>query len=113
MSGLSSRRKGHQFERDVVQLLRGIGYEAITSRVESKALDDAGVDIYTDAPYNIQCKYTDKAPSYHRLLNEMPTDKAPVVFHKRARLGTVVVIRLEDFLVNESCLKILRGLDKS
>ena len=55
---INSRDKGHQFERDICQLLRLCGYEAVTSRSESKAMDDLGVDIISDFPFHIQAKAT-------------------------------------------------------
>ena len=59
-SGLSARRRGHTFERDIVKLLKELGYSATTSRYSSRELDDAKVDIDTDAPFNIQAKYVER-----------------------------------------------------
>ncbi len=94
---MNAKQKGNRYERAVAELLRIYGWAARTSRETSKVLDDAGVDIDTDAPFNIQCKHTERAPAYHKLLSEMPLDKPPVVFHKRNNKGSVVVMRLQDF----------------
>ena len=95
---IHAKNKGNAYERAVVLVLRAHGFEAVTARVESKALDDAGVDIATNAPFNIQCKAVERlSPGYHDLLNEMPRDKTPLIFHKRNNKGTVVSMKLEDF----------------
>ena len=92
-----NRDKGIRFELECIHILEELGFKAVSSRSESRALDNIGVDIVTDAPFNIQCKFTVKAPSYHRLLKEMPKDKAPIVMHKRSREGVVVVMTLSTF----------------
>ena len=93
-----SKNKGNRFELEIVHLLEALGYEAVSSRSESKRLDDAGVDIVTDAPYNIQCKHVERmSVSVHELLANMPADKLRVVMHKRNHKGTVVSLHLEDF----------------
>ncbi len=97
--GNRNRTAGHSFERETVLEFRELGWEkACTSRAESKNLDDAGVDICFTDPYSVQCKWTDKAPNFHTLLDSMPKDgKTNVVFHKRKHGGTVVVMKKEDF----------------
>ena len=98
-SGLSARRRGHTFERDIVKLLKELGYSATTSRYSSRELDDAKVDIDTDAPFNIQAKYVERMSiAVHELLKSMPDDKTRLVLHKRANKGVVVSLSLEDFI---------------
>ena len=98
-SGLSARRRGHQFERDIVILLRDLGYNADTSRLSSKKLDDLKVDIDTDFPFNLQLKFVERlSVGVHEPLKSMPKDKPRAVLHKRANKGTVVSLELEDFL---------------
>jgi hypothetical protein len=65
----NARRKGHDFERAVAQNMREIGFEhCVTSRAESKNMDDAGVDL-CNLPLNIQCKngYEKSTPNFRRL----------------------------------------------
>lgn len=94
----AAREKGHAFERKICEWLRFLGYSAITSRSESKRLDDAGVDIVDDTSFYIQCKAVERLnQSYHDILKAMPTDKIPVVLHKRNNKGVVVAMKLTDF----------------
>jgi hypothetical protein len=95
---IHSKNKGNKFELQIVQFLERLGFEAVTSRSESKRLDDKGVDIVTNAPFNIQCKAVERLSiPIHQLLKDMPTDKPPVVFHKRNNKGVIVSMKLEDF----------------
>ena len=94
---MDSRKKGHAYEHKIAELIRGWGFDCVTSRSESKNLDDKGVDFVTDFPFNIQAKATERTPPYHELLKAMPHDKPPLVFHKRNNKGTVVVMELDTF----------------
>ena len=94
----AARQKGHRFELAIIRGLVARGWEAVSSRSESKRLDDKGVDIVTDAPFNIQCKAVERmSVPIHELLASMPHDKTPVVFHKRNNRGVVVSMMLSDF----------------
>jgi Holliday junction resolvase len=42
---INSRAKGHAYELQIVNRLKELGYDAVTSRSESKRMDDLGVDI--------------------------------------------------------------------
>lgn len=82
MSGSRNRTAGHNWEREVVNDLKKIGFEdAVSSRYESKRADDAGIDIVGTGAFNIQCKNETKRPDYHKLITEMP-DGINVVLHK-------------------------------
>ena len=98
--GRSARQKGHDYERKIVKELREflLFPDAVTSRSESKRTDDLGIDImYTD-PFNIQCKAVEKLGSVHKILADMPQgSNYNVIFHKRNRLGEVVVMSKDDF----------------
>jgi len=95
----AARVKGHGLERETVIQLKAYGWQASTSRYSNRELDDLKVDIDTDAPFNIQCKAVERLsmPVHQLLFKDMPTDKTPVVFHKRNNKGTVVSMRLSDF----------------
>jgi len=75
-----NRNRGHNFERDIVRELKELGYDAVSSRYESRRLDDAGVDIVTDAPYMIQCKCSINQPNIDTLLTETEAD---TLFYRR------------------------------
>ena len=99
MGKINAKSKGNRFELEMATLLRECGFNAVTSRLQSKALDDAGVDLFTDAPYNIQCKHTERfSMPVHEILSKMPDNKTPIVMHKRNNKGTVVSMSLESFI---------------
>ena len=93
-----SRSKGIRYELKVIELLKIKGYEAVSSRAESRNLDAQQVDIVTNAPFHIQCKSVQRMKtSYHKILKEMNDDKTPVIFHHKLNEGSVVVMRSSDF----------------
>lgn len=94
----NNRTAGHQFERDIVNRLKKLGFEnTSTSRYTSREKDDAKVDICGTEPFNVQCKYT-QAINIHQVLSEMPKDtNYNLVYHKRKNKGTIVAMKLEDW----------------
>lgn len=105
MAKINARAKGNTYEREVAAKFRAAGFSrCVTSRSESKRLDDLGVDLcYTD-PWIVQCKAVERLGPVHDIINGMPPPGIPLVFHKRNRKGTVVSMRESDFW------KILRAL---
>lgn len=97
MNTINARNKGNSFERWFCRWLFSKGFEAVTSRSESKRLDDLGVDIVTPLPFNFQLKAVERLGSTHKILWGMPTDKTPVVVHKRNNQGVIISMKLEDF----------------
>ena len=108
----NSRRRGNHFELQIVNELKEMGYGVATSRQESRAMDAKKVDIVSvnhgsgkDLPYHIQCKNTKTHVKYWEILNVMPTDKIPVIVHKKTRKvnlnfiteGEYVVMSKENF----------------
>jgi len=75
-----NKQAGSRWELDVIKDLRAMGYEAVSSRSESRNADARGIDIITDFKYNIQCKASVNNPNYHTLLTE--TD-AELIFHRK------------------------------
>ena len=96
-----NRDKGIRYELEIVKKFQELGFDgACSSRSESKRTDDKGVDLcYTD-PFQIQCKFWASAPSYHKVLKNMPqlSGTYNLLFHKRSREGSVVVMSESDFL---------------
>ena len=95
---INSRKKGHGFELSTIDKFKALGWECVSSRSESKRLDDAKVDLcYTD-PFQVQCKAVETAPNMHTLLKSMPqNEKLNVVFHKRNHKGVTVTMTEDDF----------------
>ena len=95
---INSRQKGVQFEIKIINELKEIGYKAVSSRAESKNMDDKGVDIIDNTEYYFQCKAVEQMKqSYHDILKGMPKEKVPIVLHKRNNKGTVAVMDWEVF----------------
>ena len=94
---INSRAKGHQFEIRIAQELREMGYDCVTSRSESRRLDDAGVDLVDDTPFYFQLKRTERLVDLNGTLASMPKEKTPVVLHKKSRKPALVTMSWEDF----------------
>ena len=102
-----NRTAGHAYELQIVNELKEMGYDAVTSRAESRNLDNKGVDIVTDFPFHIQCKNSANNPDYHKLHESdlLPEDKPFAVFHKKTerkgnvfrKQGEYVILKKEDF----------------
>jgi len=69
-----SRTKGHNYETKIAKELRELGFSGIvTSRSESKAMDDNKVDLIDKdnrLPCYIQLKSTQSIPSYFKIRSE-------------------------------------------
>ena len=102
-----SKQKGSQLELDVIHKLNEIGYNTVSSRSNSKNLDNAKVDIDDlegNLPVYIQCKATQTTPSYFNIREECPLKDKPftVVWKKQDKdggqsPGTVAIIPLDLF----------------
>tara|TARA_R110002020_G_scaffold85441_4_gene210918 strand:+ start:2981 stop:3349 length:369 start_codon:yes stop_codon:yes gene_type:complete len=104
-----NRTAGNNYERFCVKRLKENGVlDVVTSRAESRNMDNRGVDIFGPSiPYHIQCKNTIKDVKYHDLLTEerLPTDKPLIIFHKRTekrgkvfrQVGEYVIMKYETF----------------
>jgi hypothetical protein len=95
----NARKKGNNYELEVIKLFRELGWNCVSSRSESKRTDDAGIDVCYSDPFQIQAKAWERAPSYHEVLKGMPEKKGMfnLLFHKRNRKGTVVAMPWEHF----------------
>lgn len=96
-----NRTAGHNWEREVINDLKKIGYtEAVSARYESKRLDDAGVDIVNTGCFNMQCKNESKRPDYHSLIQGMP-DGVNVVLHKYTKKVNAKFIPQGKYVIME------------
>jgi hypothetical protein len=96
---VNGRIKGHAYERATVAQFKTLGFpDAVTSRYESKSMDDQKVDLCNTYPFHVQCKAVEKLPkSYHAILDEMPDHGVNILLHKKNRQGTVVALKESDF----------------
>lgn len=113
---------GHQWERDMVNILKEVGFEHVcTTRIESKARDAAKIDIMNKneykngrLPYNVQCKNLATTGvhgglAYNDVLNSMPQDDSEinVIFHNMTQkrgakfksVGQFAHLKLYDFIM--------------
>ena len=78
-----SRTKGHRYEVKICNEIKELGYtNAITSRSESKRMDNNKIDIFdpsNELGCNIQVKITQNTPSYHSIADACPVKDKPLV----------------------------------
>lgn len=100
-----SKQKGSQLELDVIHKLNELGYNTVSSRSNSKLLDNSKVDVCDldgRLPIYIQCKATQSTPSYFKIKEECPLKDLPftIIWKKQDKEGgnspgTVAVIPIE------------------
>lgn len=82
-----SKQKGSALELDVIHKLNELGYNTVSSRSNSKNLDNMKIDVddlQGNLPVYIQCKATQSTPSYFNISEECPLkDKDFVVVWKK------------------------------
>lgn len=105
----NNRTAGHNYERLVKKRLHDSGHtDAVTSRSESRNMDNMGVDVFGHSlPIHIQCKNSVREIKYNKLLNEerLPKDKPLVIYHKKTKKvnsrfvmeGEYVIMKYETF----------------
>ena len=106
--GKQSRVKGHTFERELVKILREVGFDCSTSRYSSRELDDKCIDIVINAPLAIQCKATNNNfPNPVKELDKIQTDNDhKVLAVKLKNRGVYITMELKGWI---DLLKILKS----
>lgn len=113
-----SKQKGSQLELDVIHKLNELGYNTVSSRSNSKLLDNSKVDIDDldgNLPLYLQCKCTQSTPSYFKIREECPLKDKPfgVVWKKQDKEGGnspgIVAIVPIDILYDYLNLKLNYG----
>lgn len=95
--GSTERRKGHQFEREVVRELKEKGIDA-RRILEFQQEQANGVDVETP-DLIIQCKNMKVMPNIPRVFSQFKRDdKTQVVAFRITNKGTYMAMRLEDML---------------
>lgn len=72
-----SKAKGNAYEVQIAKELRELGFDTVTSRSESKNVDNNKVDIIDRSgklPVNIQLKKTLVTPQYFKIRDESTVD---------------------------------------
>lgn len=117
-----NRTAGHNYERTTVNELKKLGYDkVVTSRAESRNMDNSGVDIFDpteEFKFYIQNKIYKSYPKLHELIfgEKVNTNKPMLVFHKKVEKkgsrfvsqGEFVSMSKETFY---NILKILKKYD--
>jgi hypothetical protein len=105
----NNRTAGHNYERECVKRLKELGYtDVVTSRAESRNMDNKGVDLFGGSlPFHIQCKNSVKEVKYSDLMKSelLPKDKPLVIFHKKTKKsnknfipdGEYIIMNYETF----------------
>ena len=119
-TGAYCRNKGHRYETKIAQELRNLGFtDVVTSRSESKSMDDKKVDLVDRSgklPCYIQLKNTVNTPQYHAIKKVCPLKDKPfiVIWNKQVKKEKVfgsageVVIMDKDFFY-ELLSKLING----
>lgn len=110
LTGAYAKRKGNAYERQIAKELRELGFEGcVTSRSESKAMDNNKIDLIDTEgklPFYAQLKKTQNTPSYAKISAECSLkDKPFVIFwniqekkdSKCVSKGEIVMIPKEYF----------------
>lgn len=107
-----NRTAGHNFEREIVNELKLIGFpEAVSARSESRNTDDQGIDVCNTLGYQFQCKNTVLNPNYHELITQMPQNGcANVIIHRKTKKAKSRFITQDDYVVlrKEEFFKLLQ-----
>ena len=97
-----NRTAGNNFERKIVNELKELGFEdVVTSRAESRNMDNKGVDIFGhNFPYYIQCKNSKTYQKLHELITSelLPTDKPTLVFQRKTRKANTKFVTEGDYV---------------
>lgn len=99
----NNKRRGSDYERQIAKELRELGYtEVVTSRSESKAMDDAKVDLIDKEgklPFNAQIKRCIKYPNYIEIEKSCPLKDKPFVLFWNVQKATESTFRSEGEIV--------------
>jgi hypothetical protein len=98
---MATRNKtaGSNYERKIAKELREFGFDAVTSRAESRNLDDRGVDLVTNFPLLPQMKCSINQPNIHKLLTE--TDAEIIFFNKTEKANKKFVTKGEYVMMKK------------
>lgn len=109
-SGAYNRNRGHRAEQKIVKELKELGFtEVVSSRNESKAMDDNKVDIVDKAnklPVFIQIKHQLATPSYFDIREQstVPNERFVIIWDKQKKcekniitIGSIVMMDKKMF----------------
>ena len=107
----NNRNRGNNFERCIVNELKELGFDAVTSRAESRNMDARKVDVFSPEgsnnplPIHIQTKNMKdnfKVADYYRENKEFfPKDKPLVIIHKKTKKAITKFVTEGEFVYME------------
>ena len=99
-----NRTAGHQYERDILNKLKEIFPDIVTSRNESITMDAKKVDFCNTQDFNFQCKLSINQPNV-KILDHMPPGKNVIIYGKVEKAeknfvkkGDYVIMKLSTFI---------------
>jgi len=115
-----SRTKGHNYETKIAKELRDLGFSGIvTSRSESKAMDDNKVDLIdkeNKLPCSIQLKCTQNIPQYFKIRSESTVNPEDfVIIWSKQEKREVNIISVGEAVIMDKSLfyKLIKPYSKS
>lgn len=93
-----SRDKGQRGQREVVELLRDIGYEAKNNPYQYRGAE--GADVETDFPFYPEVKFQNKLNIFgaiDQVINDNKTGKPYIIFFRKDHKEWHVALKWEDF----------------
>ena len=99
-----NRDAGNGYELKILNRIKFLFPDILTSRNESRSMDAKKVDFCNTHPFNFQCKLQKQTPNVE-ILNQMPEGKNVIVWGKTRRAsvnmvkdGDYVIMKLDTFL---------------
>lgn len=102
-----NRTAGHNYERQIIKELKELGFpDCVSSRSESKNLDNKGVDVVSNTlPIYVQIKTTKTSLNYDKIFKSFSlTDKPLVIFHKKT------IKKLKKFVTSDEYVILKKDL---
>lgn len=115
-----SRNKGHNYETKIAKELRELGFtNVVTSRSESKAVDNNKVDLIDKdgkLPCQIQLKATQSIPSYFKIRSESTVnpEEFVIIWSKQEKREVNIVSVGEAVIMDKSLFyKLIKSYSES
>lgn len=101
----NNRTAGNNFERLIANELKVFFPDVVTSRFESKSMDDKKVDLCFTGIYSFQLKNSKVNLDYAAIIDSMPQSGINVIIHRKTKkskknfltVGDFAILRKEDF----------------
>lgn len=99
--GKSVRARGLQFERDVANALKRVGFSDAKRHLEFQRDECKGVDLDNTGQFAIQCKAKQVQPNLVKVFEEIKCDseEIPVVAFKVVGKGDYMCFRMADAVI--------------